>query len=83
MTILKIGDNQSTLGGHVGARERATPVTIQTRVQSIMNDIYKPSSSQGNNWNHIASSPSSKIYQETPIFDKFNTFRFEWYNRPR
>lgn len=43
MTMLGIGD------GHVGTREHATPVTSQTRVQSIMNDIHTPSNSQGNN----------------------------------
>lgn len=45
-----------------------------------MNDIRAPSSSHDNNWNYIALSPFSIIYQQTPILDKFNTLRFERYN---
>lgn len=80
MIILETRDNQSTLEGHVTTLRETTPVTIQTRVQSIINDIYMSSSSLGSNWNYIAFSLFSEIYQQTFISKIVNNFHFEKYN---
>lgn len=49
------------------------------RIQMMMNDIRALPSSRGGNWNYVACSPLSEAYQQTPIYDKFNTLCFDWY----
>lgn len=44
-----------------------------------MDDIQAPISSRDSNWNYVACSPFSEVYQQMPILDKFNTVRFDGY----
>lgn len=53
--------------GHVDTCKHTTPKNIKTWVQNIINDIRAPSNPQGNDWNYIACSPFSEIYQQIPF----------------
>lgn len=58
-------------------RAPTSSISMQTKVQAIMNAIRALAPSQGDNWNYVDYRPFSKAYHKAPISDKFNTLWFD------